>query len=99
MRATLLTFALVLSVAAASASEFYVVQATDTLQCILVKIPPATTANTLLANGRVFFDEKEARAVMLELPSIRCADTKEQALCECSDAVLTHINYVRSQTI
>ena len=67
MRVRLSIFALMTSVTALSANEFYIAQAADTLQCALVNVPPATTAHTLLDEGKVFFDEREARDVMLKL--------------------------------
>jgi hypothetical protein len=68
--ATAITMVLCCS-AAFAADEYYIVLSTEKAGCHLVETPPRTTAFTLLADGKVFFEKEEAQAAMASLPKCK----------------------------
>jgi hypothetical protein len=57
--------------AALAAEEYYVVLSNAKARCQLVTIPPQTTAFTLLAGGKVFFEKDKAQAAMASEPECK----------------------------
>jgi hypothetical protein len=57
--------------AALAAEEYYVVLSNEKARCQLVTIPPQTTAFTLLAGGKVFFEKDKAQAAMASEPECK----------------------------
>jgi hypothetical protein len=48
--------------------EYYIALSNEEARCQLLEIPPQSTAFTLLADGKVFFNKEKAQDAMASLP-------------------------------
>jgi hypothetical protein len=56
---------------ALAADEYYIALGSEKARCQLLQVPPQTTAFTLLADGKVFFEKEAAEDAMASLPECK----------------------------
>lgn len=54
-----------------AAEEYYIALSSEKARCQLLQVPPQTTAFTLLADGKVFFEKEAAQDTMASLPECK----------------------------
>jgi hypothetical protein len=64
---------------AAASNEFYLAQDASTGKCRIIDRPPATTASTLLSNGRVYHVRDDAEQALRSLDLCSSANTDSAA--------------------